>query len=142
MKTSQHVDDLDEGGDPSEVLTRKAHEGIQTAKGRRGRDDSESELDFDIKGVNEFKPSAMAVTFLAGSGSSSLNVRVTGAAYRIFGVSSGARKWKWWARDPHCANVFCQSWRHSTRRNGGDSALGACRFVATRIETPSRFATG
>ena len=96
----QHVDDPDEGGDPSEVLTRKAHEGIEAAKGRRGRDDSESELDFDIKGVNEFKPSAMAVTFLAGSGSSSLNVRVTGAAYRIFGVSSGARKWKWWARDP------------------------------------------
>ena len=42
----------------------------------------------------------MAVTFLAGSGSSSLNVRVTGAAYRIFDVSSGARKWKWWVRDP------------------------------------------
>lgn len=85
-------------GIEGEVLGDKAEKGIEEAKGRRGRADMDQDLDFEIQGVNEYKPSAMALTFMAGDLPSQFDVEVTGGFYRPWTVRLGDRRWRWWWR--------------------------------------------
>ena len=64
----EDAEPVEEGSEGPEVLGERALAGIEAAKGRRGRGDFDQDLDFEIQGVNEFKPSAMALTFLLPDG--------------------------------------------------------------------------
>lgn len=108
-----------EAGEDREVMTKsyrvdvqRGAENVSAAAAAEAADD-----DFDLSGANEYRPSALAVTFSADlSQSPVLLLEVTGGRYLSKPVFVEGKERKWWLRRPVSATVKLEpTWAGSAR---------------------------
>lgn len=106
VATQQEAEDSE---DSFSVLTNDGQDSIRKIADRRGRVEAESD-DFDLTGANEFRPSTMAVSFVAEfKPDSRLVVNVRGGRYRRKSVTVADTVWTWWLRSPVSGFVAFES---------------------------------
>jgi hypothetical protein len=81
-------------------LTANGEEMLRRIAERRGKTDPDSD-DFDLKGANEYRPSVMAVSFLAElPQDSQLCLELKGGRYARKKVTVSGKDRSWWLRSP------------------------------------------
>lgn len=111
LGVDQETDDLE----PEDTVAAEVSPGLlaDSASGdlnrvadRQFRELPDQEEDFDLSSANDYKPSAMAITFLAElKEGSNLGVSLSAGRYRAKAVHAGGRDRKWWLRTPILASI-------------------------------------
>lgn len=136
----------DESGQTEEpVLTADAIADIERAEARTAPDessDAEPEPEIDLSSTNTYKPSAMAVSFLASvAPEATLAVHVTAGRYRRKKITAAGRERTWWLRN-QCEDLLefsaSELTGHSDRRAARTATNNSFAGLNVGVEVYSR----
>ena len=100
---------VDETAEAFNVLTSDGEDSLRRIGERRGRTEAGDD-DFDLTGANEYRPSTMAVSFVAEpKPGSSLKVNVRGGRYKRKVVTVESSDRTWWLRSEVSGSVTFES---------------------------------
>lgn len=122
---------LDQAAAGAGLLAQEGLKGIEAIAERAPRGEGDSD-DFELSTANGYRPSTMAVTFLAEfPAGSELAVEVSGGRYRPVRVTVGDSERTWWLRSPVSARVGFQS---GSLLGGGNRLMEPDTLASTGLD--------